>query len=55
LFGLSSFLVLPGIVLAVIGMILLFQQKHKIIAAICLIAGILLIFVPATLIFILVD
>jgi glucose uptake protein GlcU len=55
MFGLSSFLALIGIVLVTIGAILLLQQKHKTIAAVSLITGIFLIFVPVSLIFILAD
>jgi len=55
MFGLSSFLALIGLGLVVFGAILLLQQKHKIIAIVSLVTGILLIFVPISLIFILVD
>lgn len=55
MFGLSSFLVLIGLALVVLGIILLLQRKHKVIAIVSLVTGILLAFVPISLIFILVD
>ena len=53
--GLSSLSALLGLLVVITGVVLLMARKHRTLAVVCLITGLLLIFVPGTLIFLLLD
>jgi hypothetical protein len=53
--GLSSLSALLGLLVVILGVILLLTRKQRTLAIACLIAGILLIFVPVTTIFLLFE
>lgn len=55
MWGLSSTSALIGMLIVITGVILLITRKHRRLAVACLIIGILLIFVPGTLIYLLLD
>jgi hypothetical protein len=53
--GLSLFLAIIGLILAITGIVLLVIRKQRIVARVCLIAGIFLILVPYLFIYVLLN